>query len=155
MKSLTTTIIAATLLLSACKHQPAVALPAPEPCDQALEDIATAPHAKAAQESIRSYLRCEIAQDKIDPALEASVSRQLRRNPYPATGREDLHAWFFDTALIKSLPARPAEMKPAIQRLEDQALARLAMGDDDMARAARARADRLRQLLEVLEDVAG
>lgn len=155
-------VIALTALLvpllagPGCAHRrdPTASLPI-EPCALALDQVSQAPHAKAAREGIRGYLRCEISQDRTLPDLEDRVAQALRKNPYPATGREDLRAWFFDTSLLKAMPGRPADMHPTIERLEDQALARLAMGDADMARAARARADRLRQLVKVLEEVAG
>lgn len=151
----TTALFLTALMAAACTHKGSTTAIQPEPCASALTEISQAPHAKAAQETIRGYLRCEISQDRALPDLQDRVARELRRNPYPATNRQDLASWFFDTDLIKALPKRPGDMKPAIERLEDQALARLAMGDPDMARAARARADRLRQLVAVLEDVTG
>lgn len=151
-----TLALSALLLSTACAaRRPTDTQSSGEPCAAALDPVTQAPHVKAAQDAIRSYLRCQVAQDRPQPELEQQVSQALRRNPYPAATREDLHAWFFDTSLLKAMPARPAELAQAIDRLEDQALARTAMGDPDLARAARARADRMRQLVRVLDELGG
>jgi len=75
------------------------------------------------------------------------------RSRSPATRRADIQGHFFNTNLVKEIPASTTAMSIAVELLEDQALARTAMGEVDLADAARERAARLRALARVIEEI--
>jgi len=124
------------------------------PCTAELDAIGAATHAEEGKDDVRSYLECVRDEGAADPNLPAMVQAELDANPYPAVWREgDIGAWFFDLATVKKAPESSAQLETAIARLDDQALARAAMGDIDVARAATARADKLRTLRKVIEAI--
>ena len=139
--------------LTGCFHKPAHAEYLVEPCQAQLDAIQDATHDLAARKTVRTYLTCLVDADARVADVPGHVATMLKRNPYPATRRADIHGHFFNTDLMKTMPGSETEMSPAIEILEDQALARTAMGDLDMAQAARTRANRLETLVRVLEEV--
>lgn len=145
------------LLLSAltgCFHKPARAALPPEPCQAELDAVQDATWDDAARKAVRGYLTCVVDAEARVKDVPGHVEMALKRNPYPATRRADIHGHFFDRELMKELPGSPAALPLAVELLEDQALALTAMGELDLAQAARGRAARLTTLARVLEDVA-
>jgi len=128
-----------------------------EPCLAELEAIRHATFGEQARVALRYYMSCLVESGQPPVDLEARVADALRRNPYPALGRERdaVLAGFFDRKRVKSLPGNLREMQDYIQLLEDQALAARAVGDVKLAEAAEARAAKVRGLFSVLEDVQG
>lgn len=124
-----------------------------EPCAEPLREIREATYADAARDRVRDYLRCLVSADAVPDQVPVRVEHALERNPYDATHRQDVAGHFFDLEQLEELPAAPRALPVAVELLRDQALARSAMGEHDVAEAARARAARLERLDEVLRDV--
>lgn len=150
-------LLLSVLALTGCAHknvEVAAPLSFSVPCEVELQEIRYATHTQAAKEAVRGYLGCQIGSSERPPTnLERLVENQLGLNPYPAASRDDVHAHFFDTALLKRIPEDTGELAEAVRLLEDQALARRAMGDEQVADAAHARARKLRALGTVLDDI--
>lgn len=126
------------------------------PCEAEQARIQAATYPDAALAAVRGYLGCVTKLPSVPPGVPDTVRMELASNPYPdATGRVDVWAWFFDTEALKPIPNSPAAMRTTVLRLRDEALARRAMGQDDIAQAAEARAQRFQQLLDLLEELDG
>ncbi len=125
------------------------------PCAAPRAAIRDATYTDAALEAVRDALTCFHGMARPPADIEAVIEGELRRNPYPAATRTDVHGWFFDTELLGELPGDPSALSQAAQILEDQGLARSAMGQADVARAARDRAERIRDLARVIERLDG
>jgi hypothetical protein len=149
-------LILAFTLLQGCFAHRAVAGPVQvSPCTAERAVIASATYADATTRAVRGYLGCIAKLDAAPVDLPEIVRGELERNPYPASHRVDVWAWFFDLEQIKELPKTVPELENAIRRLQDQALAREAMGEDDLAAAARTRATRLESLKVALASLEG
>jgi hypothetical protein len=128
------------------------------PCDGPLERVSQATYGGQAEVELRKWLHC-LAESQSPPPvdLRGAVSEQLERNPFPAIARDRqaILDRFFEKDQLKDLPANLREMDTYVMVLEDQALVARAQGDVDFADAARARAQRVRTLLEILEEIEG
>ena len=130
----------------------------PDPCAWELTEIEHATFGDQANVAVRVYLTCLLDNEVRPPVdLEARVSEELMRNPYPATrrARNDVLDHFFDNSLMKQMPDSIPSMHEYTSLLEDQALAARAVGDVELARAAEGRATKIRTLQPILEDIEG
>jgi hypothetical protein len=135
-------------------HKAVVAAPGPL-CGAPLEKIAQTTYPEATREAVRAYLDCVVRSGSTPLGVPDLVRGQLERNPYPAaTAREPVLDWFFDTRALAPVPESLPAMRRAIDQLRDQALARRAMGELDLAEAADARREKLQRLLPILEQIA-
>lgn len=141
---------------AALSAAPAAAARSASQCDDARTGIRQATYSEAVKAAVRDYLTCVVSFEPAPPDLPQRVRAELDRNPYPAaTSREDVHGWFFDLDKARPVPGTTLEMQQSIRVLEDQALARTAMGQIDVAQAAQGRAAKLRRLGKVLEHLEG
>jgi len=139
-------------------YEPAGQVEYDEPCISALYQIEVATHGEQAEGATRAYLRCLVDSGNLPPVdLQMRVADQLSRNPYPAVARDRdaVLARFFDRQQVKAMPGNLREMTTYVGTLEDQALSARAQGDEKLASAAETRADRVRSLMQVLEQVQG
>lgn len=154
MKSLILPVTLA-LLTSGCATVQAAGLrraapAAVDPCASELQALSVATWSGAAEEHVRTYLGC-VQRAGIPPAdLPGRVRAALDANPYPRALPNEVYQHFFDLELLKVVPGSAEELAAVVSLLEDQALARSAMGELDVADAALARARRLERLQAVL-----
>jgi len=139
-------------------YEPAGRVEYEEPCVGALYQIEVATHGEQAEGATRAYLRCLVDSGTLPPVdLQMRVDDQLSRNPYPAVSRDRaaVLSRFFDRQQVKAMPGNLREMTAYVGTLEDQALSARAQGDEKLAEAAETRANRVRSLMQVLEQVQG
>ena len=160
MSRTTLSALLAFLVMPACVRPasaPVQAFGGPvDPCTWELGEIEHATFGEQAEVAVRVYLHCLIDQGARPPVdLEARVDAELQRNPYPATrrARTAVLDHFFDHDVLKQMPRSIPDMHDYTVLLEDQALAARAIGDEELAGAAEARAEKIRTLQPILEDI--
>lgn len=147
----------ALLVLTGCafpRFEGAVQSPCePAPCAAPLRELREATCAGDVRERVRTYLQCLAESEEDLHRLPARVDRALRRNPRAVPCRREVVDHFFDLRRLEVRPGAPASVPPTVALLRDQALARTAMGQPEVARDARIRAERLEGVVEELRQM--
>ena len=128
--------------------------PPEERCTEHHASIETAASGPLAITAVEGYLSCVATWSDAPPLdLEARVTSALAVNPYPQTRRQAarIRARFFDPELMQSLPQTRRGLERYLELLDAQILRLNAEKKPAIAKAAKARAQRLRKLVKVLD----